>query len=261
LYSDGVEPVEKDEEKAIANYSKACNLGMLKSCMNLASKYFNFDSNNASSEDQENAYINYMKVCDKGTAEDCYKLGFRYAGNYYFNGDKQKASEFFKKSCEKGDKRGCEYLSSSDDKSISVHYSMKACDYGDTESCYRAGRIYYYGEGNVQQDINKAKALYKKHCDKPNYFSQCKHGIMQDYAINFLGGEYCPQAEAFYVNECNKKNPEACFTLGNMYYEVRGIKSVGYQSDNWKQAKFFYGKACDLKYSKGCERYSDLKRY
>lgn len=261
LYSIGATSIDKDEEESIVNFSKACDLGMLKSCMDLASKYFDFNSNDVSAEDQEKAYIYYMKVCDKGTAADCYDIGFRYAGNHYFDGDKEKSSEFFKKSCEKGDKRGCEQLSWSDDKSISVKYSMKACEYGDTEECYRAGRIYYYGEGNVKQDIDKAKTLYKKHCDKVNYFGQCKNGIMQDYAQKLSTEEYVPKAVQFYSQKCNDKNAEACYSLGQMYYEGRGIERGNYQAENWKQAKYFYGKACDLKYTKGCENYGNLREY
>lgn len=52
--------------------------------------------------------------------------------------------------------------------------------------------------------------------------------------------------------ECDGGNTIACFNLGLMYHNGKGIRQ------DYRQAKEFFGKACDLGDQGGCDAYRGL---
>ena len=49
----------------------------------------------------------FTKACDSGLYDECYNLGIMYDLGQGVQQNNQKSLEFFKKSCERGDKLGC----------------------------------------------------------------------------------------------------------------------------------------------------------
>ena len=50
----------------------------------------------------------FKKACDGGDMKGCYNLGFLYANGQGVKQNRQKAKELFGKACDGGDERGCE---------------------------------------------------------------------------------------------------------------------------------------------------------
>jgi len=51
---------------------------------------------------------------------------------------------------------------------------------------------------------------------------------------------------------CNDLNPEACFQVGNIYFEGLGVQDSDFE------AKSYYLKACKLKLQEACQAADDL---
>ena len=111
--------------------------------------------------------------CNNRDAESCFDLG-----NLYYNGkgverNYKKGMEFYGKSCEMGEAKGCNNLGYSyrwglvsgemDDKKANEFFG-KACEMRNARGCHRLGIVYKNGYG-IRQDYKKAREFYSKACD------------------------------------------------------------------------------------------------
>ena len=95
--------------------------------------------------DKQKASQLFKKACDGGNATGCFALGVLYANGDGIRQNKQKASQLFK----------------------------KACDGGDAGGCFNLGVLYANGDG-IRQNISYAKELFGLACDK-GLNSGCKN--------------------------------------------------------------------------------------
>lgn len=106
LYASG-DGVPKSEERALALFTKACDLGDATSCHNLGVAYSLVEG---ATHDLPKAIQLFEKACAAGMAASCTNLG-----NFYLEGkgvklDRQQAVELFKKACSGGSEKGCSRL-------------------------------------------------------------------------------------------------------------------------------------------------------
>lgn len=87
-------------------------------------------------DDYDNAKEFFKKSCNNGNDKGCYNIGLMYAKGLGVEKDNSKAGLFFK----------------------------KACDGGHPNGCYLLGLSYAKGYG-VKQDYFKAAGLFKKICN------------------------------------------------------------------------------------------------
>ena len=105
MYMKGIRGADKDEDKALEYFSKACNGGDIDGCLN-AGKYI--EEGKDLKQDLFKAVEFYTKACDGGEAYGCMILAnlYRY-GKRVITPDSKKAAEYYKIVCEKGYSDGC----------------------------------------------------------------------------------------------------------------------------------------------------------
>lgn len=155
----GISSFFKDEQKAKKYYQESCNLGQKESCTM-------YQMLSASKEN----FPDLIKKCENGDALSCTIVAGMYLDGNRISQDKEKAKEYYKKSCNLGKKMACkqyEVLKDTDgDINHALLYSYRVkCNQGDFIGCYDVGSIYELGNKNIKKDLEKAKIYYKKSCD------------------------------------------------------------------------------------------------
>ena len=213
---------------------------------------------NLNSSDFEEA----KKNCDKGNTNGCAKLG-----ELYYNG-RGVARSFYR----------------------AAKLNKKACDEGNNNGCFNLGMMYRDGDGvnNLHRNLNKSTELLTELCND-KYAEACLqlgllHSVMGDLVVqNYF------KAKSFYSKGCQEGSGSACFFLGSLYEEGKGVRQNSHKAkelytkscdsgddrsaygcffagnlyeknQNYLQAKKFYGKACDKEMAMGCEHYARLNK-
>ena len=97
----------KEYDKAVELYKKACDGGKMSGCFNLGIMYA---SGNGVEKDFKKAAELLKKACDGGEMFGCSNLGFMYAHGNGVEKDFKKAAELYKKACDGGNMHGCRSL-------------------------------------------------------------------------------------------------------------------------------------------------------
>ena len=185
------------------------------------------------------------KSCDGGELHACVNLGFIYVQGLVVKKNFHKGYSLLKKACDANNSKGCIILGNSiieeegnlwynfqkskvpTQKDIKEHqkrrdmgliYLEKACKSGSSAGCNNLGGAYW---NYVQQNggISKFPKLANK-------------------AFNALG------------KACDKKNLRSCMQLGYIYENM--------DKKHFSIASKFYKKACDIGYTKACDKYKRL---
>lgn len=165
-----------------------------------------------------------------------------------------------------------------------VMQSEKECDAQNSAHCYVLGGLYYEGK-IVPQDYARGMEYYTKACDLDNYHA-CK--FLGDFYFLGHGVEKDPKkASSYYAKSCSANHGLACNNLGwtVIYDEQKGdfkkalvLFDKGCYLDNADACKFiakayeegkhmrqdlplakeYFGKACDLGDTEGCDEYRRL---
>ena len=158
----------------------------------------------------------------------------------------------------------------------------RACDLGNNEACYRAGRILKKDPFGAPKDFEKAAGLFAIACDN-DYASGC-FDLGYGHATQQFASASDAKAEDFYEKACDLENGGACNNLAVLiesdrttrlkdenliavYYEkgcslndkfaCRNLASDYEKGSNGTEQSFeeateFYIKSCDLKYGRSC---------
>ena len=97
----------KEYDKAVELYKKACDGGEVRGCSNLGVMY---EYGNGVEKDFGKAAELSKKACDGGDMLGCSNLGSMYASGNGVEKDSDKAAELFKKACNDGEMLGCRNL-------------------------------------------------------------------------------------------------------------------------------------------------------
>lgn len=186
-----------------------------------------------------------------GGAKKHYKIGV----DHYQAKDYIQAFRFFTKACEGGSAHGCGnagvmyYFGNAGVKKDFIKarsYYAKGCELNDTQSCHNLGAMYANGEGGAKDEI-KALDMLEKACGL-DFGNGC-----QNAGFWYADRQQYDKARKPYEKGCELGGAKACYNLAALYHDGVGARQ------NFKKAKEFAGKACDLGYQDGCEAYKQLK--
>ena len=237
----------KEYNKAISLYDKACEKGSLKSCMFLADIYkkgtvVNIDNTKSLNyykksfllaDDycrQNNKY--YKKsflladdYCRQNNKDACKTLSYLYENGLGVNIDLAKADNASSKACNLGDAQSCYYQAriNADNMTAFILYTDKACQNNMAYACLVLGNTYLTGFNEsiaeIEKDIEKGISYISKACEMNNeicanladiYISG--DDVEQDYNT---AAAYYETALKYYETLCTEKNDDnpACRSI------------------------------------------------
>jgi len=159
------------------------------------------------------------------------------------------ALQYYKKSCDFGEKWGCNNTATlyrsgkgvDKNKTQAVLYYDKSCDLNHSEACSWAGYI-YEDKDNERFVINR----YKKACKLEDYWSCNRLGILYRDE-NDLGIEKDLKRAMYYFSlGCDGNYSTSCTSAGLMFERGNGVDK------NDTRASEYYKKACEFKDAWGC---------
>jgi TPR repeat protein len=164
FYSIGLGDAQMDAAKSADFAKKGCDKEDNFSCDSVADALL--------AKEKPKAIELYRKTCYGGYDQSCRSLGKVYADD----GDGKKAARFYQRACDSGDSIGCLEAAKLYSKGMAglkadpakaVEDWRVACldDIVIVDACYAAGLGYEKGTG-VDADATRAKALYRRACDK-----------------------------------------------------------------------------------------------
>ena len=236
---------KNDVKQATLWSKKGCDIDHLRSCVGYYYLIKNYTQ----------AFKLAAKGCDGGDMEACTSLGVLYFEGKGVKQNGAKALELYDKACESGEKYGCNWAAGlyySGKAGVKKNfakarsYAIKACELDVDWACYGLGNMYANGEGGAKDEA-KALDLLEKACS-----------LDLGVGCNNAGGLYYNKqqygkARKMLEKGCELDSGEACTGLALLYLEGKGVRQ------NFKKAKEFAGKACDLGVQDGCEAYKNLK--
>ena len=162
-------------DKAMSQFTYACNLGNMKACNMLGFMYY---SANGVPQDDSRALAFFTEACDNGDAGGCNNLGSLYKDQRGVTRNYAKAAELYSKACDAGSAEGCNNLGVMyhDVLGVSMDYVraaslyQRACDGGSAWGCRDLGKAYLDGAG-VPKDTSKARELLTKACNMGNQWA------------------------------------------------------------------------------------------
>lgn len=225
------EGVVKDEARAVALYSTACDAGHAQACASLAAMY---EVGRGEPVNDARAISLYTKACDRGYAE-----GKLYAEGRGVGKDEARAAAVYTKACNAGELDGCSLLGGlflegrgmARDEARAVALFTKGCNGGDVIGCFNLGHLYLEGRGVDKADY-RAAALFKKVCNggktgheptadlsKATEYSSRAHALSCfEAGMAYLKGHGVPRspelATEYFRGACNEGWGPACFNLG-----------------------------------------------
>ncbi len=165
IYEHGTGDTPIRPQLAITSYERACSMGVMPGCFNLALYYRRHD---ATLEENERAAELFEQLCASDDAEACNEAAFIYRGRRGLIGDQQRSIALFRKACNLGQGRSCGVLERSlrDDleNQGKADEWARACDSGELEACDRLAQAHAFGEG-IGKDLKRALVLAQLACN------------------------------------------------------------------------------------------------
>ncbi len=213
-------------DKANKLYIKACEKGSLKSCMKLANIYK--DDSSKSDNFYKKSYILADKDCNSNDKYACKILGFLYKHGLGIDLDYNKADVFVMKACDLGDSISCYNTAKSKYDNITsyVNYMDKACQLDFDNACLIIGNVYLTGFNEnmqiIEKNMEKGLNYILKSC-------QLNSALCVNLADIYISGEnisqnykeaikYYNMALGYYEQKCKENNDEynACKSIKNI---------------------------------------------
>lgn len=204
------------------------------------------------SGDQKSGVTILSALCDDASstelrAKSCHNLGY-----LYLSSKEPKMAEslrLFVRACELGFLQSCYSaglmydggLGVAADEFEAVGYFRKSCVADERAGCGELARMYRDGRG-VRQDLKKAFELFSKEC-----------GVSCAKCCAEAAKMCAPKDSLGYLKKaCEAGLGSSCLEVGLSYTN----KTHG--KEDLKLAKEYFGKACDLRETKGCQSYKVL---
>ena len=254
--------VEKNKEKAVEFYKKACMFGkrnnffITSPCQNAGYKYIYGEN---VKKDINTAVSLLKKGCNLNFNDDCASLAFEYDQGTYLPKNKPEAIKYYQKACDLNEPYSCMVLAETYrtdlnyyDIKKSIQLYKKKCEMNKISSeidCYRAGKYIYYGYENPQ-NIDKTQAIeyLNKACDEGS-----AAGCL--FLAKIYSGKLDNDKAIEYSNKgCNMGDGPSCTYLG-IYFMTKENK---YNSFVWAKAKGYFGRGNRLNKEKCFNKNSTL---
>ena len=149
----------KEYDKALSLYNKACEKGSLKGCMFLADVYkkgtvINTD-NNTSLNYYKKSFLLANLYCQQNIKDACKTLSYLYENGLGTDIDLAKADNASSKACDLGDAASCYYQArvNADNMTAFILYNDKACQNNMDYACLVLGNTYLTGFNESMAEI------------------------------------------------------------------------------------------------------------
>lgn len=219
----------KEYDKALQVYNKACEKGNLKSCMFLADVY----KKGAVVTADDNTSLNYYKksflladnYCKQNIKDACKTLSYLYENGLGTDIDLAKADNASSKACDLDDAASCYYQArvNADNMTAFILYTDKACQNNMAYACLVIGNTYLTGfnesMAEIEKNIEKGILYINKACEMDNEICASLADIYisgddleQDYNTAVI---YYETALKHYETLCTEKNDDnpACRSI------------------------------------------------
>lgn len=210
----------KEDQKyiplATEYYTRACDLGMQKSCKIMGERLLAFGVFFIQGEVPE-AEATLRTGCDKfKNADSCAVLGNLFRTGHIVKKNIVEAEHYLKKSCNAKSGTGCTSLSmlydvEKKDPFRAFDYSTRACELYDSDGCALLGFSYALGKG-VLQDIHKALHYLAKSCDMKNGKGCNGAGMISERLNNN------EEARRYFQKSCELKYQKGCENYASMNF-------------------------------------------
>jgi uncharacterized protein len=150
VYQDGALGLTQDQTRAAALYERACVLGDIRGCNNLAAM---FEKGQGRPVDAKRAFVLYERNCDAKHALACKNVGRCHRDGVGVPADASKAKAAFQKA---------------------VELSKAECTFGEAQGCANLGFSYRSGDTGLPKDEARAVEYLQRACDM-GYRAVCSH--------------------------------------------------------------------------------------
>ena len=240
--------LQENTTQAKAWFKKGCDYNEPNSCGVLGDYH-------KKAKSYTKALMFYAKACDGGVMDACSNVGFFYENGLGVKQNAIKALELYIKSCDGGVGAGCTNAAEmhySGDVGVAKDYTKarifahKGCELNHAVACLGLGFMYEKGNG-VAKDEAKALDLFEKACSLDEGRGCVSAGTILRKKLQYA------KARQFLEKGCELNDEIACFGLAISYQYGDGARQ------DVAQAQELYGKACDLGFQHGCDRYKKLR--
>jgi TPR repeat protein len=165
-------PGPSEWKTALQLYSRACDLGMARSCYMFADMKV---TEAFPKKPPEAAKQHFARSCDLGYAEACYKVVHLRADTILAKNLSSDDVRLLQKACDGGSGNACDTLATLYDATLPKSdpkpfaYANRACDLKSESGCTALGTYYYYGDHTVQ-DYSAARAAWQRACAGGEFF-------------------------------------------------------------------------------------------
>lgn len=246
-----------DDMRALELHIRDCHLGNANACYRMGVFY---DRGRGTVTNHARAATAYEQACNGGVAMACTDLGFLYERGRGVIADPKRAAELFLRGCEGGpcsapNLRGCVNLGDAyrDGIGVAQDYTRAAQIFRQTcdsplrneedariRACVLFAALQFTGEGTPEDEASAFK-ISLEGCEQGDAF-----GCFNVAAIHAHREEY-EQAAKFYQKSCDGKDGEACYELGVLYDEAKGVPFDAIRATS------LYKLACARGFEKACK--------
>jgi TPR repeat protein len=218
----------------------ACDGGDAASCIKLGELYQKaFYATDSEPSDGENAFRFYQRACKLGSVDGCRDMAWCYDEGMGVAHDQSRAENLYQQGCDGGDMASCGLLGSLYDADTDRGWANVKQDIGRARKLFErvcSGKIdglgclsgcdelasdYYYGSRGFTKNLGEALRLYQRACDA-GCSNSCDSGarmlrdgdgVAIDVAI----------AAKMYQRACDIGLTPSCVDLGEMYRDGIGV--------------------------------------
>ncbi len=254
--------VAKDDLRSLQFYTRGCSAGDAQGCYNQALMR---DHGRGLAMSATSAAPAYEQACLEGVSSACTNLGFLYERGRGVMRDVVRAAGFYRRGCEgtacqAGDVRGCVNLGNAyrdgigieKNPSLAAETFRKACaskpaapgsddEEARLRGCVLLGALEISGLG-VPKNIEAGLARSLDGCNRGDAYGCFNAAALHAFRDDFVA------AASFYRKACDGGDAEACYELGLLYDEAKGVPF------DYDRRTALFAKACKGGFAKACRR-------
>ncbi|CAN5256602.1 hypothetical protein BH09MYX1_BH09MYX1_55200 [soil metagenome] len=249
--------VKVDLADAVAQFDKACDMGLLMACVNEGALIL---VGQGGPRDRARAQGFFQRACDGGDPGGCGESAtLSLQDRVGAPKDDKKGFGLMKEACDGGETDACANVAvlrllDRGDGGAKSDALAKLKGYCDTKGlwCDSLGDLYASGTGGVAKDEAEARRLYEKSCaNGTGHTGTCS--VYADALKNGFGGpKDGTKAKELLNKACDHNDFEACTGLG-FWYEDGDVVAK-----DASKAMSLYQKGCDMGHAMSCNALSNL---
>lgn len=225
--------VEKDPARGFEYYTRSCAAGVTRGCTSMGYSYL---EGAGVEQDAVRALDQFEAACEAGSGRACVAAGFVYTGvRDAVAKDMSKTVWRYHRACELEYSDGCRragnlYRIGSDvpkDEMAAQKYYADGCEYGNSSSCFYAGRL--LEQDSDPRDAGKFAAIsgfYERGCELGSRTSCYNRGVIENEG-KYGRRQNTPAAVPWMQEACDRGYGDACYNLGSWLIDGRAGRTDG----------------------------------